>query len=261
MVIDESLISEESVASAQRIEEALAIWQFGWREDSRWLRASTTATNAITPPTASNGNRRPNGPEPAKSTAISTNALVHLRQVHHEGATVLIFLNEAPWAARVTLPLANLVHWNTAAGADIPLDSDSTIKWSSLSMTRPSVSMLGSTLTVPADGIVVCQTDQELSRDLTFGYRIEGGGAAIEKLTEDVTKIVEHLGLLGELACLTSSTADAIGKSDINAPANRVSNAWIHAVSDRQSNIGSNKSESGGWAASIWSSDRWGFSR
>lgn len=275
MVIDESLLKQQSVPDVALIEEAIAVWQIAWETDTRWLTASKAAANELASTATLTQRSRSSVSDSSESNRVSSNALVHIRQIHRNGSTMLVFLNEAPWAVRVTLPLANLVDWKAVIGDEFIRDGDSTtnvnnsgIDWSSFSMNRPSVSMLGSTVTVPADGIVACQTDQELSPSLTYGYRIEGGSVAVEQLTQDVTKIVEHLGLLGELASMSSSNANGFARNDAREGEQTNARTWIRSVTDRQSPKISpndvamdNESDSGSWGAAIWSSDRWGFSR
>lgn len=232
LVVDESLINGEILPENGSVEEALLVWRHLWNRDSQWLDST------------------------------SDDRLVHVRRCHRNSRTTFIFFNQAPWSMIVTLPLVNLVQWNSVVAIDSDISPSFASQLERLQLTRPTVSMLGSTVAIPPMGMVVCQTDQELARTLTFGHRIDGGAAKVAELTQNVTTIVEHLGLLGELASLTRNTSDHFAQQ--NKPLSASQN-WIRPVSDSQSRQSqgshSQPTKSSSWGAAIWSPDRWGLGR
>lgn len=243
LIVDERLFDADYATSSTSISEAITVWLNAWTDDSRWLAVSnatssdtTTLQSSDSVTASSQSSSKPSGGDRSSATERarneplkSANGLVHVRQIHRNGGTTLICFNEAPWAMRVTLPLANLVQWNSVAVGPL----------ASLPVTRPAVSMLGSTVVIAADSFVVCHTPQELSRTLNFGHRIDGGAESVNELTQNVTTIVEHLGLLGELASMTRDPAK------FSDPSSRGGTEVAASQSDRPS---------------IWSPQRWGFS-
>ncbi|WP_146577274.1 hypothetical protein [Neorhodopirellula pilleata] len=231
LVIDESLISSEVLPEHGSVEEAIFIWRHLWTADSHWLESTS-------------GDR-----------------LVHVRQCRLGSQSTFVCLNQTPWTMTLTLPLANLVQWNdqwnsiTANGSSVPKTGSSQLE--RMRLTRPAVSMLGSTTTIPPMGMIVCQTEHELSRLLTFGSRIQGGAEKIAEVTRDVTMIVEHMGLLGELASLRRTPGEQLAGQ---YPSSNRRGDRIEANAEAQRRL-AETSKSAGWGSSIWSADRWGLGR
>lgn len=264
LIIDEALIqgvsSGRSLADGvgrqetASVEESIVLWTRCWRGDSRWLEPVTHETSMNSTQTTGNEN--------VASTPKNTHGLVHVRQCIRSGRTVLICFNQAPWPMRLDIPLDDLVQWNATFESPFAGSQDQTTE---LKLTLPRVSPLGSTLVIPPMGTVVCQTNQELSRKLKFGQRIEAATDRIPELTRSVTTIVEHLGLLGELASLSAPASHLVSnlhdrnresRQGVSQRAN--SRSWMRVVSDKQSTEDA-QAKSSTWGAAIWSPDRWGF--
>lgn len=231
LIVDEHLISNAALPEHGSVEEAVLAWRHLWIGDSQWLEST------------------------------SEDRLVFVRQCRQASRSTFVCFNHAPWSMTMTLPLAKPVQWTGQSQPEATTGSDGAptvaTALSSLRLTRPIVSTLGSTVLIPPMGMVVCQTEQEVSRSLTFGQGIHGGAAKVAEVTRDVTTIVERLGLLGELASLTRIPTEHIAAE--NAASTELRDR-INPIADTQAGL-SEPSQSANRNSSIWSADRWGFAR
>ncbi|SMP57035.1 hypothetical protein SAMN06265222_105251 [Neorhodopirellula lusitana] len=237
LIVDEQLLKQDLRPSSVSIENATKLWRTCWLKDSQWISSpSRSSTGKATSAQESTPSRT--------SSNRPGSRLVRIRQATVENKTVFVCISRAPWAMRVTLPLGDAVTWDSSATSvltDIPL-------------AQPSASSLGATVVIPPMGVAVCQTSNSITRDLTYLAQIDGGSQAVAQLTREVTQIVSHLGLLGELASMTQRPTHRSDDRQSWVNQGHHSRQWVRQASDR-GKAGTTRAQS--WGASFWSSDRW----
>ena len=161
----------------------------------------------------------------------------------------MVCLNQAPWPMRVRFPLGNQVHWS-----DEPPHELGTVR-----IVKPTVSENGSTIVIPGSSMIVCHAEQSISPTAQFTAEADDARRRVAEVTRQVTTIVEHLGILGELAGITARPSltpqHLAGSSRF-----RANHALVRQASARTpspSKPESSASLSGG--SSFWSTERWGF--
>ncbi|PHQ33470.1 hypothetical protein [Rhodopirellula bahusiensis] len=107
----------------------------------------------------------------------------------HPTSHCLVLINRAPWPMSVTLTTTESTNWKTEPGKDA----------SQLMLTKPEQTALGARLKLPPRQMVICQSETPLPRKLAWTGYVSDPAAMIPRITEQVTMIVEHVGLLSEL--------------------------------------------------------------
>lgn len=135
----------------------------------------------------------------------------------HSASHSLIFVNRAPWPMNVTLTTTDTTTWSTK-----PSEA-----FGHLTLTVPEQTPLGARLKLPPGQIAICQSESPLPRHLAWTGYVTDPGTMIPRITEQVTMVVEHVGLLSELDRLDR---DLNATSDTNetqaAPARSSIDRW-----------------------------------
>jgi hypothetical protein len=219
LIIDETLLLDEESMLSANIRNALRAWQTCWAEQSVWI-------------------------DEAAGPGGKPSSLVRVRHIHRGSGTALVCFNHAPWPMRVTFPLANLVTWD-AQGSEV---------MQSIELRQPTVTELGSVLVIPASSQVVCKCSQRIAPAMQFTAEMDEARTRLIEVTAQVTTIVENLGLLGELAGITS-----LPRSPVHSFANQSGNQNSEASASSAGRPTTWRSEAfrmASWGSSAWSSDR-----
>lgn len=237
LIVDETLLHPEITLGSASVSDVTMLWDTCWSETSRWLADSAVA-------------------DASKPGGAAAKSLAQVRHANAGDGTVLVCLNQAPWPMRVRFPLANLVRWADVGPAQV----------GAVHLTKPAVTELGSTIVIPASSMVVCYAEQRISHAMHFSVETDDARKRVAELTRQVTTIVENLGILGELAGMTSraSSTDPRLADDRRARTNpaivrqasTVRPAVPSSASERANGVSPATSES-----SFWSTERWGLSR
>ncbi len=222
LLIDETLLNGEAIPESGSVRGAIQLWQACWADDSRWLTNSSL-----------------------RDDRQSVNSLVHVRHANIDGNTAIVCINQAPWPMRVTLPIAELAKWSTTPPPPIE----------SVRLIQPTVQSTVASIVVPASATSVCCCSSQISPTIQYAVEIEDVRSRVTTLTRQVTTIVENLGLLGELAGMTSvatSPAHTMVASNHHSTTRGVSASQSATAND----VGSSS-----WASAFWSSDRWNVTR
>ncbi|WP_236621036.1 hypothetical protein [Rhodopirellula sallentina] len=222
LLIDETLLNGEAIPDTGSVRGALELWANCWGEDTLWLTPNRSA-------------------EPRQSV----NSLVHVRYARLSGHSVLVCINDAPWPMRVTFPIPETTQWEAISPAPIE----------SARLSTPEQTTDGATVVIPALSASVACTPTKLSPTLRYTVRIDDARSRVALLTSQVTTIVENLGLLGELAGLTSPVRSP-AQTMVASNQQRVTRGASTGAADRTSDTGSSS-----WASVLWSTDRWSVTR
>ncbi len=219
LIVDETLLLDEESTQSARIRNALQAWQVCWAEPSVWI-------------------------DEAPGSDGKPSSLVRVRHIHRGPSTTLVCFNHSPWPMRVTFPLANFVTW----------DSQDTDVTQSLELMQPNVTELGSVIVIPALSQVVCQCTQRIAPAIQFTAEMDDARMRLAELTTQVTTIVENLGLLSELAGITS-----LPKYPVHLLENQANGHESEASASSAGRPTTWRSEAfrmASWGSSAWSSDR-----
>lgn len=237
LIVDETLLHAEIASGSASVGQVAALWETCWSETSRWLADSAVA-------------------DASKTGRASAKSLVQVRHANAGDGTLLVCLNQAPWPMRVRFPLANLVRWADVAPAEV----------GPVRLTKPAVTELGSTIVIPASSMLVCYAEQRISPAMQFSAETDDARKRVGELTRQVTTIVENLGILGELAGM-SSRANSTELRFAGGRRSRSNQAMVHQASAIRPTAPSSASDrangvaSGTGGSSFWSTERWGLSR
>ena len=237
-LLNSALLNRDMASGSSKVGDAVRVWETCWSDASRWLADSVP-------------------PQSGNSSGTSDRSLVQVRHANFGDGTVLVCLNQAPWPMRVRFPLANLVRWLDVAPAELgPLE-----------LTQPAVTELGSTIVIPASSMVVCCSEQRISSTMKYAAETEDARRRIAELTRQVTTIVENLGILGELAGMSTRTNSGGQRLAGNRRASAGNSIVRQASAIRPTAPpSSGVSRASGTPAataghSFWSSERWGLGR
>lgn len=228
LIIDETLLQDEVSADSQFVSDAARLWRTCWSDDSRWLSNSRFS-------------------DAPQSGFAAERSLVQVRHANVGAGTTLVCLNQAPWPMRVRFPLANQVRWASESPAEM----------GPVPLTVPTVTDRGSTIILPALSMVVCHSENPISSTMRFATEADDARSRVAELTGEVTTIVENLGILGELAGMSSRPNSV--RHRLAEPQRVRSNS----VSARQASAGTSgeRATSSTASSSFWSTERWGLGR
>lgn len=232
LIIDETLLQDEVSADSQFVSDAARLWRTCWSDDSCWLSNSRFS-------------------DAPQSGFASERSLVQVRHADAGTGTTLVCLNQAPWPMRVRFPLANQVRWASESPAEM----------GPVPLTVPTVTGRGSTIIIPASSMVVCHSENQISSAMRFASEADDARSRVAELTREVTTIVENLGILGELAGMSSRPSSAqhrLAKPQ-RVRSNPVSARQASAVDS--AGTSADRSTSSTASSSFWSTERWGLGR
>ncbi|MCC9655710.1 hypothetical protein [Rhodopirellula halodulae] len=164
---------------------------------------------------------------PAKVSATSQTNLDGLVTVsRHVPSHSLLLVNRSPWAMKVTLATTESTRWVGKASAE-----EDTLNW-----IVPEQTSLGATLEIPPRQMVVCRTEGQLPQQLAWTGYVNDPAKMMPLITEQVTMVVEHVGLLSELNRLprpsllgtrpNGARGDAPGSSSSETPMKSSIDRW-----------------------------------
>ncbi|MFG0266134.1 MAG: hypothetical protein ACF8AM_13465 [Rhodopirellula sp. JB055] len=107
----------------------------------------------------------------------------------HPSSHSLILVNRAPWPMTVSLATTEETVWKTESKEE---DVD-------LALTVPEQTGLGARLKLPPHQILVCQSESPLPSKIAWTGTVSDPATMMPRITEQVTMVVEHVGLLSEL--------------------------------------------------------------
>ncbi|WP_236696142.1 hypothetical protein [Rhodopirellula islandica] len=107
----------------------------------------------------------------------------------HPSSHSLVLVNRAPWTMSVSLTTTETTVWKTTAGDDAR----------DLTLTVPEQTALGARLKLPPRQMVICQSESPLPRKFAWTGSVSDPATMMPRITEQVTMVVEHVGLLSEL--------------------------------------------------------------
>ncbi|EMB17533.1 hypothetical protein RE6C_01712 [Rhodopirellula europaea 6C] len=113
----------------------------------------------------------------------------------HSASQSLVLVNRAPWSMSITLTTTEATNWSKDAGDDA----------GRLTLTVPEQTPLGARLKLPPGQMVICRSESPLPRNLAWTGYVSDPATMIPRITEQVTMVVEHVGLLSELDRLPRS--------------------------------------------------------
>lgn len=232
LFVDESFFNGEVIPESASVRDAVQLWKLSWARDSRWLKRSA-------------------GSEKGSSTGVSTGSLVHVRHANIDSGTTLVCINQAPWPMRIQLPTAGLAAWTLSAPPTLE----------SIRLTTPVSDSNGDTIVVPPSSVVVCHSTQPVASKIRFTAEIDGARHRKAMITRQVTAVVENLGLLGELAGITSrshASVQSMVTAELSTGRERFAKTMVPprpGSPDTETETNANRN------GSLWSSDRWGFGR
>ncbi|MCM2370076.1 hypothetical protein [Aporhodopirellula aestuarii] len=225
LLIDESLLNGEVLPQSGSVRGAIQLWRSCWDEDSRWLTSSQ-----------------------ADDERGGSSSLVHIRHANIGDGSVLICVNRAPWPMRVTFPLSEITAWSSQPPTAID----------GVRTTLPIVRSGGATIVVPASSLSVCCASDRISPTIQFASEADDARSRIALLTSQVTSIVENLGLLGELAGMTST---ARSPAQTMVAGSRYSRGGVNAQNVSTPGASTSDETVSSRAGSLWLTDRWSMGR
>ncbi|WP_037248465.1 hypothetical protein [Rhodopirellula baltica] len=135
----------------------------------------------------------------------------------HPASQSLILVNRAPWSMSITLTTTETTTWSTDANADAE----------HLTLAMPEQTPLGARLKLPPGQIVICRSESPLPRNLAWTGYVSDPATMIPRITEQVTMVVEHVGLLSELDRLPRALDATTGTIETQAaPARSSIDRW-----------------------------------
>ncbi|TWT65132.1 hypothetical protein CA85_34790 [Allorhodopirellula solitaria] len=232
LVVDETMLCRNTESRSCTAGDIGRLWKACWSADSRWLQDSRLSSDG-------------------KDNGMSERSLVQVRHAGIGEGTLLVCINQAPWPMRVRFPLADLVRWSSAAPSEV----------GTVPVVSPETSNRGSSLMIPASSMVVCFAEQRISPTMRYASETDDPTRRVAEVTRQVTTIVENLGILGELACI-SARSNAMSNQVAAATGERPQRTLIRQASAvRATNLSASSSEESPDDASFWSRERWGIGR
>ncbi|WDQ16689.1 hypothetical protein [Rhodopirellula sp. P2] len=107
----------------------------------------------------------------------------------HPSSHSLVLVNRAPWTMSVSLTTTEATVWKITPDEDA-ID---------LTLTVPEQTALGARLKLPPRQMVICQSESPLPRKFAWTGSVSDPATMMPRITEQVTMVVEHVGLLSEL--------------------------------------------------------------